>query len=78
MEILVNGTWGSVCDNYWGYTDAQVVCRMLGFVGAIRAYSRWAVRNGVKYDNICSTVCRKQLELFVHYYFLMLKSYSLC
>ncbi len=42
MEILLNGTWGSVCDDYWGFNDARVVCRMLGFVDAIRAYSRYS------------------------------------
>jgi len=41
VEILYNGTWGVVCDDYWGYSEAVVVCRMLGFSGAIRAFSRW-------------------------------------
>ena len=49
MEIFLNGTWGSVCDDYWGYTNAQVVCKMLGFAGAIRAYSRWVLRKSVVY-----------------------------
>ena len=41
VEILYNGTWGSVCDDYWGFSEARVVCRMLGYVDAIRAYSRY-------------------------------------
>jgi len=42
VEILnrATGEWGSVCDDYFGYEEATVVCRMLGFEAAIRSYSR--------------------------------------
>uniref|UniRef100_UPI000D301F8F neurotrypsin-like n=1 Tax=Maylandia zebra TaxID=106582 RepID=UPI000D301F8F len=40
VEVLHAGEWGSICDDQWDDSDAEVVCRQLGLSGVARAWGQ--------------------------------------
>ena len=33
LEVCVNGSWGTVCDDDFGLNEGRVACKQLGFSG---------------------------------------------
>lgn len=55
VEIYHNGTWGTVCDDGWDLTEAQVVCRQLRFPGAKSAVNGGTYGEGNLYFHLSPT-----------------------
>ncbi|XP_072029155.1 scavenger receptor cysteine-rich type 1 protein M130-like isoform X2 [Amphiura filiformis] len=47
VEVSIGGEWGTICDTNWDIQDAHVVCRMLGFQGAMQAVPNGLFGTGI-------------------------------
>ena len=39
LLVLINGTFGAVCDDFFGIEEAQVACQQLNYASAVRVAS---------------------------------------
>ena len=64
VEVYFEGEWGTVCDDGFGLTDADVVCRSLGYPRAAEVYglSRFGQGTGtILMDNVACDGSEDQL-----------------
>ena len=69
VEIFLNNQWGTVCDDGWTTTEANVVCRQLGFGLAVAAKSAAFFGRGsgdILLDDVSCSGSERSLDLCSH------------
>jgi deleted-in-malignant-brain-tumors protein 1 len=64
VEVYKDGSWGTVCDWNWDIAESEVVCRMLGFNGAVWARGEAYYGEGtgtIHYDGLLCNGNEKRL-----------------
>lgn len=48
VEVFHERRWGTVCDDVWDKKDGDVVCRMLGYRGAVEVHKTGRFGQGTR------------------------------
>ena len=55
VEVFHNNVWGTICDDSFGTTEANVVCQMLNFTrGALCYVGRARMGQGQGHTHMCN------------------------
>ena len=46
VEVYHNNQWGTICDDFFGRTDANVVCQTLNFTNGALCYNSYSFGRG--------------------------------
>ena len=69
IEVFYNRQWGTICDDNWDINDAKVVCRQLGYSGALNALQGGRVPPGsgpILLDGVSCTGTEQNLTSCSH------------
>ena len=69
VEVYYNGAWGTVCDDNWDITDANVVCQQLNYTRATSALGEAYFGAGsgpIHYDDVVCTGTETRLADCAH------------
>jgi hypothetical protein len=62
VEVFYDGKWGTICDDKWNIRDANVACRQLGYLYAVRALQGKRVPDGTGQIWLDNVVCNGKEE----------------
>ena len=51
LEVYYNGKWGSACSHKFGYPEANVACRMMGYSSAVQVFTNEESEHDDTVDN---------------------------